>query len=363
MTGRLTVTDGTGESSTIKADTEIDQLRFPLPTSAADAAEITYAAEFTFADGTRASYPAAGGTMSAVAISRATTVDLGTAGFSHDQQDPGDLVVSGDWGTGPDEFGIDPQLSGPSSFDVDPRTGDIVVLDQVNARIVRVSPDGTSRPHPIDLHPGLPDLAVAPDGSLDVLYVNAVSGASLQQFSANGGTALREIELATPSANAIRRVGDTVFVEADDSYWVPVTRGTDTLSVDEQVASATSGVTDGDHLVIRKHLLDQGNEVRVADSADGSVRAWRLTGTTLLGAVPVAAPLPDGDVVVVQSQYDDDHAQYSILTLGDGETRVTVAPHARYADLYDPSEFRLDGDDLYQLRSTVSGFAIYRYRL
>jgi len=38
-------------------------------------------------------------------------------------------------------------------------------------------------------------------------------------------------------------------------------------------------------------------------------------------------------------------------------------PQSLYAGLYDPSEFRLDGNALYQVRSTKAGYSIYRYQL
>ena len=96
--------------------------------------------------------------------------------------------MSGGWGDGPDEFGINEQLSGPPSFDIDRTTGDIVILDQMNSRIVRVSANGKSETRPIQLHTGVLDLAVAPDGTLDVLWVRAISGATLEQFAPSGRT-------------------------------------------------------------------------------------------------------------------------------------------------------------------------------
>jgi hypothetical protein len=363
VTGALTLTVAGADPAVLTGESGDDHLAFRLPASATGASGFGYRAEFTLGDGSIVDYPSAEGTMRAVSISQATEVDLGTARFSASDQDTGDLVARGAWGDGPDEFGLDAQRTGPTSFDVDPTTGELVVLDLVNSRVVRVAADGTSRTRPIRLHAGLPDLAVAPDGTLDVLYANAAFGASVQQFGPEGGTALREIPLATPSGDAIRRVGDSVLVEADDSYWLPISRGSRLLSPEEQVAAATSGLIDGERLVLLKHLRELGNEVRVAESGPSGVRAWRLTGETDLGPVVVAAPLPDGRVAVVQSQFDNDHAQYAILTLGAGEPRIVVAPQAQYASLYDVSEFRLDGEALYQARSTEAGYAIYRYPL
>lgn len=362
VTAVLTLTEDGADPAVLTLEGN-DHVEFQVPASATQADGFTYRGEFTFDDGSTVDYPTADGTMGAISISQATSVDLGSAKFSASEMDAGDLVVSGAWGEGPGEFGINAQLSGPSSFDIDPTNGDVVILDQVNSRLVRASADGRTQTQPIQLRAGVPDLAVAPDGTLDVLYANAVSGASLEQFGPGGGKAIREVPLATASAYTIRRVGDDVLVEADDSYWVPISRGSQILSPEEQVAAAAPGLTDGEHLVLRKHLRELGNEVRVADSGPSGVRAWRLTGATALGPVLVAAPLPDGRVAVVQSQFDDSHSQYSILTLGDEGTHVLVAPQALYAGLYDLSEFRLDGEALYQIRSTKAGFSIYRYLL
>lgn len=364
VSAALTLTDHGGDRAVLKTIGS-DHFEFDVPASDTSSGSFTYRSEFTFDDGRTVAYPTADGTMSALSISQAREVDLGTARFSKTDADPGagNLVVSGAWGDGPGEFGINPQLSGPSSFDVDPVTGDVVILDQVNSRLVRIGVDGRSTATPIILQAGVPDLAVAPDGTLDVLYVNAVSGASLQQFPPAGGEAIRDVPLVTPSANSIRRVGDSVFVEADDSYWVPISRGTTVLSPNEQVAASAPGLTEDGHLVLRKHLRDLGNEVRVADSGPSGVRAWRLTGETALGPVLVAAPLPNGEVAVVQSQFDNTHSQYSILILSDGATRALEVPQSLYAGLYDPSEFRLDGQALYQVRSTEAGYSIIRYEL
>ncbi|MEZ5096572.1 MAG: hypothetical protein R2731_10895 [Nocardioides sp.] len=364
VTAELTVTAGEEGTTVRTASTSTDQIAFTLPESATSASDgLAYTAEFTLADGTTVDYPAQSGSMSAISISTATEVDLGTAQFSVQEQDPGELVVNGGWGDGPDEFGINEQLSGPPSFDIDPTTGDIVILDQMNSRIVRVSANGKSVTRPIQLHTGAPDLAVAPDGTLDVLWVRTISGATLERFAPSGGEAIGEIQLATPSASAIRRVDDAVWVEGDDSYWMRVSQGEVTATPAEQVDSAASGMTDGDHLVFRKHLRELGNEVRIADVGPSRLRAWRLTGKTALGPVALAAPLPDGRVVVVQSQFDNDHSQYTLLTLDDEQVETRVVPSAAYAGTYDPSEFRLVGTSLYQTRSTKDGFAIYRYQL
>jgi hypothetical protein len=364
VSAALTVTENGRDPEVLNA-TGTDHFEFVVPASAAASSGFAYRSEFTFEDGRRVDYPTADGTMSAISISQATEVDLGTARFSTagEDTDEGELVVTGTWGDGPGQFGLNAQLSGPSSFDVDPTTGAVVILDQVNSRLVRVGADGKSITTPISLRAGVPDLAVAPDGTLDVLYANAVSGASLEQFGVQGGEATREIPLATPSANSIRRIGDTVLVEADDSYWVPVSRGTSILSPEAQVAASAPGLTEDGHLVVRKHLRELGNEVRVADSGPAGLRAWRITGDTALGPVLVAAPLPDERVAVVQSQFDNTHSQYSVLVLSDGPTRTLEVPQSLYAGLYDPSEFRLVGDVLYQVRSTEAGYSIYRYQL
>jgi hypothetical protein len=289
-------------------------------------------------------------------------LDLGVAGFDRSAQDPGTLVVSGPWGDGPGEFGIDEQLSGPSSYDVAP-DGDVVVLDRVNERLVRISPRGRTSTSAIELTTGAADLAVAPDGSLAVLYASAVDGARVERFAADGGRPLGEIELASGVGNAIRTTGDTTYLEAGDGFWAPVISGGRAVRPEEQTTAGTLGVTDGTQLVTRLHLRETGNRVLVTQESISGARAWWITGTTTLGPVVLAAPLPDGRAVVVQSQFDDTHSQYSVITLDGDRAKVFTVPHEQYAGLYDPSEFRLVGDRLFQLRSTEEGLSVWRYDL
>ena len=361
--GDLDVTLDNGDTTHFEATTEDDHLSFDLPDALSKSTAFSYHADFAFADGSRATYPADSGSVAAISIDDASPVDLGVAAFDEASQELGKQVVTGSWGAGPGQFGMNEQLSGPSSFDIDPTTGDIVVLDQVNSRLVRINPAGETETHDLKLRAGVPDLAVESDGTLDVLYANVVAGGVLQQFAPTGGQPLREIALATESANTIRRIGATVFVEGDDSYWLPVSQDGKILSPDEQVANSSPGLTDGEHLVVRKHLGDLGNEVRVAETGPSGTSAWRLTGKTALGAVLVAAPLTDGRVAVVQTQFDEHHAQYAVLTLGADGVQSFATPRSLYAGIYDPSEFRLDGDLLYQARSTKDGFSVWRYDL
>jgi len=338
-------------------------LTVKVPTEVLGAQSFRYHADFEVGGGQVAEYPAHGVSMEAVSFDTAQVVDLGDPPWAPEEMERGTLVASGGWGSGPSQFGKSPEGFGPDSFAIAPN-GDVVVMDTKNKRLARFDAQGNRTNVPIELSPGEPVVGIEPDGRVDVLYGTAVPPARMERFSADGGAAEETIDLPF-AGNDVVRIGDTMYVEADDSWWTPVLRGGAVLSDEEQVTGAFAGIPDaaGEGLVMRKHMREEGNEVRIAQLTSNGVQAWRLTGQAPLLEVDVAAPLPDGRVAVVQSQVvEQKYPQSIVLVLSaDGVDRQFAVPMEAY--VLGAIEFRLQGSDLYQMRTTKDGFNIWRYDL
>src|SRR5262245_23149266 len=103
------------------------------------------------------------------------TVDVGAARFGRSR--PPSAVVRGfTWGRGDAAIGLDSGREqsriGPSAFDVAP-DGSVVVLDQVNHRLVVLRRGAEAEHLPIDFSGGEGDLAVGGDGTIYVLDSSA----------------------------------------------------------------------------------------------------------------------------------------------------------------------------------------------
>lgn len=335
---------------------------FVVPASMTDQTSFDYRMEVTLADGHAQSFPADGGTgtMGAVAIDGAQLVKLPSMSEAGDPQ-LGEVVVSGTWGDGEHQFGRSAESgSGPRSFDV-AADGTVVIVDRYNDRFVRVAPDGKTTVAPAEFDSGENDIAIEPDGTIDLLYASGGWDARLVRFAPTGGKEQEEIALSTSTADSVRRTADTIVVEGADSWWFPVSRGGELLDVDQQAEHAAPGLSDDDSLVVRKHLRERGNEVWIAERTGSQVRAWQITGTDMLGPIDLAAPLPDGRVAVVQSLFSNDDSQLVVLLLGGDSVEQFAIPDEAEADMY--VRVRLVDGALYQARTTKSGYSIWRYNL
>ncbi|UUZ58219.1 hypothetical protein [Nocardioides sp. B-3] len=362
MDAIATVRAAGGDAVEVNGSVDRGVLVFEVPTELTASGSFDYHVDFSTEDGSVAQYPAPDAFMEAISMSTAEVVDLGRASWATDEQSTGIPVAAGARGKGENEFGINPEGNGPSSFDVGP-DGELVIVDRQNSRLVQFTRDGERKNLPIDLSQGEPDIVVAPDGTLLILNASAAPGlASLDEFAPDGGKSNSHTMLPA-AGNAIRRIGDAVFVEADDSRWTPVWREGHTLQVNEQSAAGVPGVPNANDTapVMRKHLREAGNEVRITSSGPDGVQAWRLVGETQLGPVVEASPLDDGRVPVVQSQFENTHSQYTVLIPGGSEVERFVIPAQNFAGFY--TEFSVADNSLFQARSTKSGYGVWRYDL
>ncbi|MFT4009242.1 MAG: hypothetical protein QM655_04285 [Nocardioidaceae bacterium] len=368
VSGKLDLTTGEGRQVVFESvSSDGIHWKFEVPADVVGEG-FTYRADFEVATGT-ATWPAdSGGDQRAqgraIAFAAPVTIDLGESDFDAGRWDRGRLVVSSSWGSGPEQVGVDDSGVGPTSFDIGP-DGSIVVLDTANARLVRIDHAGNRTTGPIGLDRDYPDLAVGDDGQVYVLYPNGggTGNAYVGRYGAGGGEQIDRIQTSGGGAGMIRARGSRIEVFTQDSAWVPIVADGVVLDSADRDAASSPAIHVGEDWVYLKHVGDHEVRIALVDEA-GTNRSWSLRSTTSLGASQVEV-LPDGDLVVMQSRFTDDKSEYVLLRLsrdGTSSESITV-PFEQFAETTAGSEFRLDGDQLYMLRSTRQASNIYVYDL
>jgi hypothetical protein len=291
-----------------------------------------------------------------------TTVDLGAARFGQARA-PSSLVHAFSWGRGDSAIGLDSGREqsriGPSAFDVAP-DGSVVVLDQVNRRIVRSRPGARPTGVPIDFTGGEGDLAVGGDGTI---YVLDSSGTPLLRSFTAAGVPISATPLAQTTADMVRAGPGGPLVHAYPSeMWLPTGAGRPPLAPDQQLAGARSArsVADGLGVVVRA----SPGEVKLAlVRGDRLVHAWLVHGETSFGEVQLAEPYGDGMLVVVRL-WNEKQAEFRVLRLApEGLVQSFSVEPTEWAETASLSRFRLHGSSLYQLRSDPSGVEIARFEI
>jgi hypothetical protein len=318
--------------------------------------------------GVTVTVPTGGATATSTLWVAPTATTVALPGTFDAARTPDSTVVSGGWGAGAGQFGLDAPTEGatvgPSSFDFAP-DGSLDVLDDVNQRLVRVDATGVSTSVPLDMAPARSDLATDPQGNLAVLQEASLgSGPRILRFSPDG-VVLSQQQIADRTADEIRQEAAGPFVHTLPSdQWVPVLSSTGApLDPTSQAALGTVAplIPTGGQLVVKA----MPTELRVGLLSNGGLtRVWRLTSTLPIGEYQLAQPLGN-DLVVVFRQYDDTQSQFRVLRLtSSGVSADFVATPKEYAEASPFSEFRLaTNGDLYQATSTAQGFAIVKYAL
>jgi hypothetical protein len=291
-----------------------------------------------------------------------TTVDLGAAHFGRTRA-PSSVVGAFSWGRADSAIGLDSGREqsriGPSAFDVAP-DGSVVVLDQVNRRLVRLRPAAEPSHLPIDFAGGEGDLAVGDDGAIFVLDS---SGTPLVRSFTTAGAPIAVTRLAETTADMVRAGPGGPLVHAYPSeMWLPTGAGRPPLTPEQQLAGAlpARSVEDGLGVVVRA----SPGEVKLAlVRGDRLVHTWLLHAESSFGEVQLAEPYGDGMVVVVRL-WNETQAEFRVLRLApDGLVEsFSVAP-GEWAETASLSRFRLHGSSLYQLRSDPSGVEIARFEI
>jgi hypothetical protein len=285
-------------------------------------------------------------------LEHAVVVDLGAHRFGSTRRADA-RVATAPWGSAPGSVGLlhGPTFGpiGPSAFDV-AANGDVAILDQVNGRVERWHAGRHAADTPVDVTGGIADMALEPDGAIDVL-----------EPTGNGDGQTPELRSFSPSG-ALRPQGPEVQQEPSEQ-WLPATRGRRRLSRTAQASNGHPGRTlpDGRELVVFRAGT---SEARIAMVAGTHVlRAWRIVSKTPLGEVQLAEPLGDRVVVVIRP-YTDTQDEFLVLVLGDhGDERSFSVGSADWAETAPLARFRLAGSSLYQLGSTPSGMHVDRFDL
>jgi hypothetical protein len=271
-------------------------------------------------------------------------------------------VVTAPWGSEVGEAGVagtrELGFVGPSAFDVD-ATGAVTLLDQVNGRLQRWARGGTTAT-PVDVTGGLADLAVKPDGSVDVLEPpnRTTPEPMLRRFDQTGAPkGVQRLADRTWAKLAIGPAGPVVQQQPSEQ-WMPAAL--------DRAGQARHG-SPGRPLAGGREVLVQRvgtGELRLAQVAgNATIGAWRISNSTPIGEVQLAEPLRDG-IVVVTKTYTDAQDEYLVLVLD----RAGVVAHfslsaPQWAESAPLARFRLAGSSLYRLGSTPTSAFVDRFDL
>lgn len=296
----------------------------------------------------------------------AVHVDLGLHAFGHVRRRDA-RIVDAKWGNAIGELGLSGSRElgfvGPSAFDVD-ASGAVTVLDSVNRRAASWL-RGRASVTPLAVSGGLADLAVEPDGTIDVLEPpdRQIDVPMLRSFRRDGTP--RWSQRLSDRTWAKLDVGPDgpVVQQAPSEQWLPVADEGRPLGRAEQAARGHPGrpLVHGGELVVAR--VGTG-ELRLAEVADASlVRAWRITSSTPLGEVQLAEPA-GSRVVVVLKTYTEQRDEFVVLVLGRGGLVARFAlDSSSWTETAPLARFRLAGSSLYQLGSTPAGAFVDRFDL
>jgi hypothetical protein len=285
----------------------------------------------------------------------ATRLELGAHAFGR-VRTPEARVVDAPWGGSLGEVGLTGTralgFTGPSSFDVQ-ADGTVTVLDQANGRVQHWA-RGRTEAVAVEVSGGLADLAVEPDGTIDVLEPP-------------------NRETPHPYLRTFRRDGTAKSAHRlSERTWAGLATGPDGPIVQQQPSEQWFGagerrgkpgrtVAPGRELIVAR--VGDG-ELRVADLAGTRVKAsWRITSATPLGEVQLLEPL-GSDLVAVVKTYTDARAEFLVLRLE--RTRIVKqfpVASAAWAETAPLARFRLSGSSLYRLGSTPDGAFVDRFDL
>jgi hypothetical protein len=292
-----------------------------------------------------------------------TTIDLGTEQFG-ETRSPSSAVAELAWGKGARALGLDSGREqsriGPSAFDV-ASDGSVVVLDQVNHRLLRLRRGESPTEQAIGFAGGEGDLAVGQDGTIYVLDAGG-SQPVVRSFSPTGDL-IAGTPLAEPTADMVRVGPNGPLVHAYPSeMWLPTGRGLPPLAPEQQLAGAqvARGVEGGLAIVVHASPA----EARFAlVRGDHVVHSWLVRSSTSLGEVQLAEPYGDGLIVVVRL-WNEKRAEFRVLELEpSGLAGSFAVERAEWAETASLSRFRLHGTTLYQLRSAPSGVEIATFEI
>ena len=327
---------------------------------------VSYYAVIDDGAGSSMTVPAAGAAapQRAWAVPALTRVSLATHTFGRVRTADG-RAVTATWGAGAGALGLltgrELARIGPSAFDVD-RNGNVVVLDQVNDRLVRY-PAGAGAPSytSIAFAGGEGDLAVGADGTAFVLDQGAEP--VVRSYTPSGALRATTAVHGT-GADMLRSSPAGAFLHGyPGDMWKPIAGGVGALlKPEQQAAGARPGrlAAGGVEVVVR----GAPNEALFAlVRGDSVLRAWQVSSPSTLGEIQLAEPFGDGMLVVLRV-WTSTKAEFVVLVLSPNGLAGSFAIDAsQWAESAALGRFRLNGKTLYQLRSTSTGAEIVTFDL
>ncbi len=301
-------------------------------------------------------------------LDAAVDVALGPHSFGHVRHADA-RAVEAPWGSGAGQLGLagskDLGRFGPSAFDVD-ANGGIAVLDQVNGRLSRWNRGGVPvATTAVKVDRGLADLALEPDGTIDVLEPPSAEhhDPSLKSFRPNGSLRWAQQLSDRTWAKLARGPSGPVVLQDPSEQWLPVADHGAPHDRGAQARAAHAGrpLGSGRELLVERVGSD---ELRIAETAGtATVRAWRVTSATSIGEVQLAERLGARLLVVVKT-YTDERDEFTALVLDhSGVSQQFSLTPSQWAETAPLARFRLAGTSLYQLGSTEAGAFVDRYDL
>jgi hypothetical protein len=293
-------------------------------------------------------------------------VDLGPHAFGHTRP-PDARVLEASWGRAAGELGLSGSRGlgfiGPSAFDV-ASDRSIAVLDQVNGRLQRWE-RGRVVTTPLALSGGLADIALEPDGSVDVLEPPDRANAApvLRRFNRAGTLEWSQrLSDRTWAKLAVGPDGPVVQQEPSEQ-WLPAAADGAPLDRQNQARRGRPGrpFANGREIVLARVAA---RELRLAEvTGSAVVRSWRIGSSTPLGEVQLAEPFGNKLVVVVKT-YTDGHGEFLALVLDrSGLVQRLSLDATQWAETAPLARFRLVASSLYRLGSTEQAAFVDRYDL
>jgi hypothetical protein len=320
-------------------------------------------------------------------------VALGIHRFGHLR--PPDAIVAR---AGPDQVGFssppkgaDGISYGPWSFDIAP-DGSVWLLDEVNHQLLVWQPGRPDRPArtmplPLDPLERIANFTVAPDHTVYATYVPppgpgpktlrlaALTPNGQVRWTAPTIDAIFNAQLRIGPDGALYVVGGLEQARTHD-YWSPLTTPAGQplpLAEQRRRTSPHQPLPGGLRLAATHQAMGGEWRFALSDQAGRSLRGWRITSQTDLGALGGTPALVGGDPVVVLEVSQQTKTrflyEYEVLRLtraGGTSVRFAIAPESRVVYGEAPMTGLRIGPDgqLYQLRSSrTAGVSIARYSL
>jgi hypothetical protein len=244
------------------------------------------------------------------------------------------------------------------------KDGEVTMLDQVNGRLQHWA-RGRVWATPVDVSGGLADLAVEPDGTVDVAEPpnRLVPAPTLRSFEPGGKLKwTQRLSDRTWAKLAVGPEGPVVLQEPSEQ-WLPSVANGAVLDRSSQAKHGRAGKPSGQGLEVLVARVGVG-ELRLAEVARGAIRrGWRIRSSTPLGEVQLAELMGSRLVVVVKT-YTEEQAEYAVLVLDHaGVVRRFSVEASQWAEAAPLARFRLSDASLYQLGSTATVAFVDRYDL